>query len=675
MAERDTWRNWARNQRCTPAAWETPRSELEVVEAVRRARSAGQAVKVVGNGHSFTDVACTDGRLLSLDLLDRVLAVDNDAGTVTVEAGITIRQLNRELAERGLALTNLGDIDRQTISGAISTGTHGTGSRLGGLATFIRAMELVTADGDVVRCSPDEEPEVFHGARVGLGALGVVTKLTLACEPAFTLRHVERAAKLDEVVAEIDQLADGHDHFEFYWLPHTDTCSLLCNDRTDEAPRPKSAYKRWRAEVFFPNYFFGAVVAAGRLRPELVPRLAAIVGNSVGSTRLIDRSDRILISTRLLRFVEMEYAIPRGTRARGAAGRARPHRRRRPARELPGRGALHRTGRHPVEHRARPRDVLHRGAHGARHAARALLRRGRGDHGPLRGTSALGQAPRATRRDARAEVSGVGALRSPARAARSRRSLRQRLPRPGSRPDDAPAVAGWAPLGSRAMPYPKNLLNDRENLALDLRPHWWYFSKHILTGIPLLILWILQFRLDDGTGRDVARGTLGVVTIVWAIWLLLKFVSWTRTYFVVTDQRVVYRTGVLSRHGVEIPLDRVNNINFHQRMFDRVIGAGESRDPVGRRAGHDEVRQRPPSRRGPAGDLPPDGGRRHARRRSRRGRGRQGGGRCARQAGLGGGGGGQTVPEQIEALAKLRDQGHITPAEFEQKKAELLAKM
>jgi FAD-linked oxidoreductase len=311
MAERDTWRNWARNQRCTPAAWETPRSDLEVVEAVRRARSAGQAVKVVGNGHSFTDVACTDGRLLSLDLLDRVLAVDTEAGTVTVEAGITIRQLNRELAERGLGLTNLGDIDRQTISGAISTGTHGTGARLGGLATFIRAMELVTADGDVVRCSPDEEPEVFHGARVGLGALGVVTKLTLACEPAFTLRHVERAGKLDEVVAEIDQLADGHDHFEFYWLPHTDTCSLLCNDRTDEAPRPKSAYKRWRAEVFFPNYFFGAVVTAGRLHPAWVPRLAGVVGSSVGSTRLIDRSDRILISTRLLRFVEMEYAIPR----------------------------------------------------------------------------------------------------------------------------------------------------------------------------------------------------------------------------------------------------------------------------------------------------------------------------------------------------------------------------
>jgi L-gulonolactone oxidase len=172
-------------------------------------------------------------------------------------------------------------------------------------------MELVTADGEVVRCSPEEEPEVFHCARVGLGALGVVTTVTLACEPAYTLRHVERPASLDEVAAELDGLVDGHDHFELYWLPHTDTCSLLCNDRTDESPRPKSAYKRWRAEVFYPNYFFGALVTAGRLRPPLVPRIAQLVAGTVGSARVIDRSDRILISTRLLRFVEMEYAIPR----------------------------------------------------------------------------------------------------------------------------------------------------------------------------------------------------------------------------------------------------------------------------------------------------------------------------------------------------------------------------
>jgi L-gulonolactone oxidase len=311
MPDRNVWRNWARNQSCAPAAIEEPRSVLEIVEAVRRARAAGQPVKVVGSGHSFTDAACTDGRLLSIDALDRVVAVDHDAGTMTVEAGITIRALNQELAGRGLALRNLGDIDRQTLAGATSTGTHGTGARLGGLATFIRGMELVTADGEMLRCSADEEPEVFHNARVGLGALGVVTKLTLACVPGFTLRHVERAANLTEIVHELDDLADGHDHFELYWLPHTETCSLLCNDRTDDAPRPKSAYKRWRAEVFYPNYFFGALVTAGRLRPDSVPRIAQVVAGTVGSSRRVDRSDRILISTRLLRFVEMEYAIPR----------------------------------------------------------------------------------------------------------------------------------------------------------------------------------------------------------------------------------------------------------------------------------------------------------------------------------------------------------------------------
>ena len=128
--DHNAWRNWGRNQRCHPAAVESPGSQLEVVEAVRRAAAAGQTVKVVGSGHSFTDAACTEGRHVRLDRLDRVVAIDEEALTVTVEAGIPLWRLNDELAERGLALANLGDIDRQTISGAIATGTHGTGVRL-----------------------------------------------------------------------------------------------------------------------------------------------------------------------------------------------------------------------------------------------------------------------------------------------------------------------------------------------------------------------------------------------------------------------------------------------------------------------------------------------------------------------------------------------------------------
>src|SRR5581483_5025893 len=198
MSDGPRWKNWGGNQRCSPAAIEQPRSALEVAEAVRRARHAGQTVKVVGTGHSFTDIACTTGRMLSIDDLDRVVDVDPDNHQVTVEAGITIHRLNEELVVRDLAFANLGDIDRQTIAGAISTATHGTGATFGGLATFVRALELVTADGDVLRCSAGEEPEVFHAARVGLGALGVVTKVTLQCVPAFNLHHVEQRRRLDE---------------------------------------------------------------------------------------------------------------------------------------------------------------------------------------------------------------------------------------------------------------------------------------------------------------------------------------------------------------------------------------------------------------------------------------------------------------------------------------------
>jgi L-gulono-1,4-lactone dehydrogenase len=317
MRDRHGWRNWGRTQQCDPAAVELPGGELEVAEAIRRAAAAGQRVKVVGSGHSFTDIACTDGRMLSLDRLNRVLAVDERARLVTVEAGMTIARLNEELAARGLALPNLGDIDRQSIAGAVATATHGTGARFGGLATFLRGLHLITADGETLRCSPDEEPEVFHVARVGLGALGVVTRVTLQCVPAFTLRHVERRHRLADVLADLDRYVDSNEHFEFYWLPHTDSCATIENNRTDEPAQVKSAYKRWRAEVFYPNYFFGAVVAAGRAAPSLVPRLNAIVAGALGTTELIQRSDRVLVSTRLVRFAEMEYAVPRA-RAREA---------------------------------------------------------------------------------------------------------------------------------------------------------------------------------------------------------------------------------------------------------------------------------------------------------------------------------------------------------------------
>jgi L-gulono-1,4-lactone dehydrogenase len=311
MRDRARWGNWGRNQQCSPAAVETPRSELEVVEAVRRAKRAGQTVKVVGAGHSFTGIACTDGRMLRLGSLNRVVAIDADAGTVTVEGGIPLWQLNEELATRDLALANLGDIDRQSISGAIATATHGGGKCFGGLATFVTGLELVTADGDVVRCSADEEPEVFACARVGLGALGVVTKVTLQCEPAFRLHSIEKPRSLDALVDGLDEIVEGNEHIDCYWFPHTDVATVKVANRTDEPIRRRRAWKAWRDEILLANVVFGALCAVGRRRSSTVPGLMRSVAGGLGKTQVVDASHRVLCSTRLVRFVEMEYAIPR----------------------------------------------------------------------------------------------------------------------------------------------------------------------------------------------------------------------------------------------------------------------------------------------------------------------------------------------------------------------------
>jgi L-gulonolactone oxidase len=311
MRDGARWRNWGRNQQCTPAAVEDPRSELEVIEAVERAKRAGQTVKVVGAGHSFTGIACTDGRMLRLGELNRVLAIDHDARTVTVEGGIPLWQLNEELETRGLALPNLGDIDRQSISGAVATATHGGGKPFGGLATFVVGLELVTGDGDLVRCSRDEEPEVFACARVGLGALGVVTKVTLQCQPSFRLHSIEKPRSLDALVDDLDDIIDQNEHIDCYWFPHTDVATVKVANRTEEPVRTKSSWKEWRDDILLANFFFGAAAKLGQRRPDQIPKLMNVVAGGIGKTEVVDVSHRVLCNRRLVRFVEMEYAIPR----------------------------------------------------------------------------------------------------------------------------------------------------------------------------------------------------------------------------------------------------------------------------------------------------------------------------------------------------------------------------
>ncbi|MGH3174866.1 MAG: FAD-binding protein, partial [Streptosporangiaceae bacterium] len=218
--DRRVWRNWAGTATATPARWSRPRNEAEICAAVKNAAAAGLTVRALGSGHSFTAAAATSGVALDMSGWTGITAADTASGLVTARSGTTLRALNAELSGLELAMANLGDIDAQTLAGALCTGTHGTGARLGGLATQVEALELVLADGSVVTCSASCRPELFAAARVGLGALGVISAVTLRCVPSFTLLADERPLPVDEVLEQFDELAAANDHFEFYWFPY-----------------------------------------------------------------------------------------------------------------------------------------------------------------------------------------------------------------------------------------------------------------------------------------------------------------------------------------------------------------------------------------------------------------------------------------------------------------------
>ena len=307
--ERLHWKNWAGNQQCTPERIERPATEQGLVRIVKQASAAGQRVKVVGSGHSFTGIALTDGRLIKLDDYGRVLSIDREKQTATVQAGITIARLSQQLDKQGLALENLGDINYQSISGAISTATHGTGRALGGIATQVTALRLITGDGSIVDCSADKEPDIFSAARVGLGALGIISTVTLRCVKAFNLRAVEMPERVDQVLERLDENIETNDHFEFFWVPDTGWALTKRNQRTTAPLATRGLLKEFRDDILVSNFAFEALCRIGRLRPSLIPRVARALPQT-GRTEYVDKSYRVFSSPRMVRFYEMEYGIP-----------------------------------------------------------------------------------------------------------------------------------------------------------------------------------------------------------------------------------------------------------------------------------------------------------------------------------------------------------------------------
>ena len=304
-----TWRNWAGNQVAHPQSIESPRNVGELAEIVAQASARGQKIKAVGSGHSFTSAAATDGRMLRLENLRGISHVDREKNQVTVGAGTRLSELNTLLHAEGLALANMGDIAYQTVAGAISTSTHGTGKALTGLAGQVVAMTMVNGNGEIVECSATSHSDVFEAGRVSVGALGVVSQYTLQVVPAFRLRALEQPMRLDDVLENAHDLSANNDHFEFFWIPHTKWALTKRNNRTDDELQPLPRVRGWVEKTFMENYAFGAVCRVGRARPSLIPRLATALPSS-GSREYVDQSFKIFASPRIVRFYEMEHALP-----------------------------------------------------------------------------------------------------------------------------------------------------------------------------------------------------------------------------------------------------------------------------------------------------------------------------------------------------------------------------
>jgi FAD-linked oxidoreductase len=265
---------------------------------------------MTGTGHSFTGAAVAAGVLLRPAGLTAVRSVDTASGQVTAEAGLPLRKLNKVLADHRLALANLGDIQEQTLAGATQTGTHGTGRDAAGLVSQIAGLELVLADGSVVTCSPGERPELFDAARVGVGALGVVTAITWRTVPAFLLRAQEEPMAWDEVLSRLDEFAAGNDHFEFYWWPHTEGCLTKRNNRTEGPARPLSRIRQWLDDELLSNVVFEFTNRLNRRIPATIKPANLIAAKALTSRTYVDTSYKVFTSPRRVRFKEQEYAIP-----------------------------------------------------------------------------------------------------------------------------------------------------------------------------------------------------------------------------------------------------------------------------------------------------------------------------------------------------------------------------
>ena len=308
------WHNWSGLVTARPEREATPADVASVVATVERARTERTTVKMVGTGHSFTAISAPEHTMLRPQGLTGILAVDRDAMTVTARAGTQLKHLNAGLESLGLSLHNMGDIAEQTLAGAISTGTHGTGGIAAGLAAQVAGLELVTGTGEVLTATEHDNADVLAVARVGLGALGVITAVTFRVEPLFLLEATEQPMRWDEALGAFDRMTAESHHVDMYWFPHSDRMLTKRNIRLDaelSEAEPLSPARAWFDDNLLSNKAFGVLTAAANRVPAVIPPMNRMNARLLGARTYSDVAHRVFVAERNVVFREMEYAVPR----------------------------------------------------------------------------------------------------------------------------------------------------------------------------------------------------------------------------------------------------------------------------------------------------------------------------------------------------------------------------
>ncbi|MGH2740365.1 MAG: D-arabinono-1,4-lactone oxidase [Actinomycetota bacterium] len=302
------WSNWSGSVRWRPDRVLAPGSIDEIAEVVSECRREGRKLRVVGSVHSFTPLVATDDTLLSLDGFQGIESVDVERRTALIRAGTKLDALGPELLRHGLAQENLGDIDVQSLAGAISTGTHGTGAELGNIATQVQGLTLVTGTGEVMECSAEKHPGLFKAAQVSLGALGVVAKVRLRLLPAYRLGFRSERRRLDDVLADLPERLSANRHFEFFWFPYGPFVQAKTANPSD---LPAGSGLALRAQqVILENGALWLASQASRLIPRLAPSISRLSGRLVGHSGGVAEAHGFFATRRAVRFNEMEYNVP-----------------------------------------------------------------------------------------------------------------------------------------------------------------------------------------------------------------------------------------------------------------------------------------------------------------------------------------------------------------------------